>query len=91
VLEIGGGGEAGVAELVDVEGELGLDVSVRVFGVVDDGAVAPFKLGKLDGDGVIDGIAVAEVIADVVGERADGEGEFVGGAGVVDQSQDEVS
>ena len=39
MLEVARGGEASFAELVDVEGELGLDVLVGAFGVVDDGAV----------------------------------------------------
>jgi hypothetical protein len=38
MVEIGGGSEAAFTELVDVEGELGLDVGVRVFRVVDAGA-----------------------------------------------------
>ena len=35
VFEIGGGSEAALAELVDVEGELGLDVGVGILSVVD--------------------------------------------------------
>jgi hypothetical protein len=54
--------------LVDVEGELGLDVGVGVLGVVDGGAVLLFELGKLNGDRVVDGETMAEVIADVVRE-----------------------
>jgi hypothetical protein len=34
-LGVGGGSEAEFAELVDVEGKLGLDVGVGIFGVVD--------------------------------------------------------
>jgi hypothetical protein len=34
---------------------------------------------------------MAYVVADVVGERADGEGEFVGGLGVVEEREDEVA
>ena len=91
VFEVVGGGEAALAELVDVEGELGLDVGVRVLGVVDVGAVFLFEFGELDGDGEIDGSAVADGVADVVGEGADGEGEFVGGLGVAEEAEDEVS
>ena len=44
-----GGSEAELAELIDVEGKLGLDVGVRVFGVVDGGAVFFFDLGNSTG------------------------------------------
>jgi len=66
VLEIGGGSEAALAELVDVEGELGPDVSVRVLSVVDVGPVSFFELGELYRDGEVDGRAVADGVADVV-------------------------
>jgi hypothetical protein len=91
VTEISRGSEAELAELIDVEGELGLDVGVGVFGVVDGGAVAPFEPGELDGDGKVDGGAVADGVADVVREGADGEGELVGGLGVAEEREDEVS
>jgi hypothetical protein len=91
VFEIVGGGEATFAELVDVEGELGLDVGVGVFGVVDGGAVLLFELGELDGDGLIDGVFVTEAVSDVVGEGADGEGEFIGGFRVAKEREDEVA
>ena len=78
MLEICGGGEVAFAELIDVEGELGLDVRVRALGVVDDGTVLLFKAGKFDGDGVVDGVAVAYGVAYVMRQRADGEGEVVG-------------
>jgi hypothetical protein len=78
-FEVCGWGEAAFAELVDVEGELGLDVCVGIFGVVDYGAVLLLELGELDGNGVVDGETVAYGVADVVRERADGEGELVGG------------
>ena len=91
VFEIAGGGEAAFAELVDVEGELGLDVSVGVFGVVDEGAVLFLEAGELDGDGAVGGEAVAEVVSDVMGERADGEGKLVGSFGVGEEGEDKVS
>jgi len=86
-----GGGEAELAELVDVEGELGLDVGVRVFGVVDGGTVSFFELGELNGNGLVDGVFVTEVVTDVVREGADGEGYFIGGLGVVEEREDEVA
>jgi len=91
VAEVAGGGEAAFAELVDVEGELGLDVCVGALGVVDAGAVLLFEAGELDGDGDVDGGAVTDGVADVVGERADGEGELVGCFRVVEKGEDEVS
>jgi hypothetical protein len=90
-LCVSGGGEAELAELVDVEGELGLDVGVRVFGVVDGGTVSFFELGEFNGNGLVDGVFVTEVVTDVVRERADGEGYFIGGLGVVDEREDEVA
>ena len=40
---------------------------------------------------MVDGVAMADVVADVVGEGADGEGEVIGGLGVADEAEDEVS
>jgi hypothetical protein len=77
--------------LVDVEGELGLDVGVGILSVVNVVAVLFFEFGKLDGDGEIDRGAVTDGVADVVREGADGEGEFVGGVGVAEEANDEVS
>jgi hypothetical protein len=57
-----------LAELIDVEGELSLDVCVGVFGVVDHSAVSLLEFGELDRDGVVDGVAVADVVAGVVSE-----------------------
>ena len=91
VFEIGGGGEASLAELVDVKGELGLDVGVGVLSVVDGGAILLFELGEFDGDGLVDGEAVAEAVSDVVGERAYGEGKLVKRLGVVEQREDKVA
>jgi hypothetical protein len=77
--------------LVDVEGELGLDVGVGVLSVVDVGAVLFFELGKFDGDGKVDGRAVADGVADVMGEGADGEGKLIWGLGIAKEAEDEVS
>jgi hypothetical protein len=78
VFEVVGGGEAALAELVNVEGELSLNMGALALREVDDGAVFFFELGKLDGDGMVDGGAMSDGVADVVREGADGEGEFVG-------------
>ena len=78
-------------QLVDVKGELGLNVGVRVFRVVDVGPISFFELGKFDGYGEIDGGTVADDVTDVVRERADGEGELVGGVGIAEEADDEVS
>jgi len=77
--------------LIDVEGELGLDVGVRVLSVVDVGTISLLEFGKFDRDGEIDGGAVADGVADVMREGADGEGELVGGVGVTEEADDEVS
>ena len=58
---------------------------------VDDGAVFFCEIGKLDGDGVVDGGAVSDGVADVVREGADGEGEFVGRLSISQKSEDEVA
>jgi hypothetical protein len=66
-------------------------VGVLAFGVVDGGAVFCFQLRELDGDGGVDGFGVSDGIADVVREGSDGEGEFIGGFGVAEEVEDEVS
>ena len=78
VFEVCGGCEMAFTELVDIEGKLGLDVSVRALGVVDYGAVLPFKIREFDRDGVVDGVAVSYGVADVMRKGADGKGEVVG-------------
>jgi hypothetical protein len=80
-----------VGDLVDVEGELGLDVLVFALGVADGLAVFCGELGKLDGDAEVGGFGVADGVADVVGKGADGEGELVGVAGVAEEGDDEVA
>ena len=91
VLEVGRGGETAFAELIDVEGELRSDMGVRVLRIVDDGTVFFGEFRKFDGDGRIDHFAMADAIGDVVGEGADGEGEFIGRFGVTEQALDEVA
>lgn len=91
VTEIGRRRKTALAELVDIEGELGLDMSVGIFRIVNGGAVTLFKLREFDGDREVDGAAVTDGVADVMGERADGEGKLVGGAGVADERKDEVT
>ena len=86
-----GRGETTLAELVDVEGELGLDMSVRGLSVADVGAISLLEFGKFDGDGEIDSNAVADGVADVMREGADGEGELVGSVRVAEEADDEVS
>jgi hypothetical protein len=66
-------------------------VGVRVLCVVDVGAIFFLEFGKFDRDCEIDGEAVADGVADVMREGADGEGELVGGVGVADEADDEVS
>jgi hypothetical protein len=91
VVEVFFGREAVLGDVVDVEGELGADVLVRAFGVVDVGAVLGGERGELDADGGVDGLGVADGVAEVVGERADGEGDIVGVFGVAEEGADEVA
>src|ERR1700730_16577686 len=63
VFDVGGWGEATLAELVDVEGELGSYVSARVLSVVNVGAISCFEFGKFDRDGEIDGGTVTDSVA----------------------------
>jgi hypothetical protein len=80
-----------VGDLVNIEGELGLNVLVFSFGVADGVTELLFELGELDGDGAVGGHGVADAVADVVGEGADGEGELVGIAGVAEEVDDEIA
>lgn len=91
MCEIRRGCEAAFTELIDVEGELGLDVGVGTLGIVDDGAVFLFEPGEFDGNGLVDGLAVSYVVADVMREGADGEGEVVGVLGVAEEAQYKVA
>jgi hypothetical protein len=84
-------GKTSFAELIDVKGELSLNVSVGILGVVNVWAIFFFEFGKLDGDREIDSHAVTDGVADVVGEGADGEGELIGGMRVAEEADDEVS
>ena len=91
VLEICGGREVAFAELIDVEGELGLDVRVGALGVIDGGTVLLFKAGEFYGDGVVDGVAVSDGVAYVMRQRADGEGEVVDVLGVAEEVANKVA
>ena len=91
VAEVVDGGEAMVGDFVDVKGELGLHVLVFAFGVGDAMPELVAKLGEFDGDGEVGGFGVADAVADVVGEGADGEGELVGVTGVAEEVDDEVA
>ena len=91
VVEVSLGGEAVLGDLVDVEGELCADVLVLPLGEVDVGAVPLGQRGELGSDGEVDGFGVADGVAQVVGERADGKGNVVGGFGVAEEGADEVA
>jgi len=66
-------------------------VGVGILSVVDDGAEALLKSRELDGNGEVDGVSVADGVADEVRERADGKGKLVGGLRVADEGEDEVA
>ncbi len=79
------------AELIDIEGKLGLDVRMRALRVIDDGTVLLFKIRKFDGDCVIDGVTVSYGVAYVVRQRPDSEGEIVGVLGVAEEATNKVA
>jgi len=83
--------EAVVGDLVNVEGEFGLNVLMTPLGVVDDAAVFAGKGGEFNGDGEVCGLGVADGVADVVREGANGEGEFVWIFGEAEEVDDEIS
>src|SRR5580700_3129439 len=91
MAEIAGGREARMPELIDVEGELGADVRVGILFVRDDRAVLRFEPGKFQWDGNVNRVAMADRIANVVGERAKREGQLVDVVRFVNQVGDEVA
>jgi hypothetical protein len=91
MTQVCGGRKAAFAQLIDIEGKLGLYVGVWVFCVVDAWPVLLFQTGKLDWNGDIDGLAVSNHIADIVAERANGKRKFVGRLRVVEQAKDKVA
>ncbi len=90
VAEVADRRNAVMRNLVDVEGELGLNMLALSLGVVHLGAVFCAEAGKLDRHGKVDGRGVTNRVADVVGERAGGEGEFIGVSGIAEEADDEV-
>ena len=91
VAQVVDGREAVMSDLVDVEGELGLDVLVLALGITDGVAVFHAELGELDGDGAVGGLRMPDGVADVVRQGADGEGELVGVAGVAEEVDHKVA
>ena len=85
------GRKAAMRNLVNVEGELGLDVRMLVFAVGHDRAILRGQLGKLHRHGSIGGLGVADIVADVMGERPNGKGQLVGILGVAEEVDDEVA
>ena len=84
--------DAMMRDFVDVEGEFGLNMLMLAFGIVHRRShISRASFGKFDGDGEVGGLGVADGVADVVGERADGEGEFVGVVGIAKEIDDEVA
>ena len=77
VVQVTLGSQAVLGNLVDVEGELGADVLVRALGIVDVGAVLHGQRGELGANRQVDRLCVADGVAHVVRERANGEGNIV--------------
>ena len=63
------GRKAAVRNLVNVEGELGLDVRMFPFAKGNDRSIFRFQPGKLHRHRPIGGLGVANIVADVMGER----------------------
>ena len=91
MAEIVKGSQAVMGYLVDVEGELGTDMSVGALLVGDGVAVASGEGVELDGNGGIDAFGVAVDVAKVMGEGPDGKGELIGGVAVADERADEIA
>ena len=82
--------EAVVRNLVDVEGELCLTCADASSLKVTTGPYFAASLGNSTARRV-GGLRVADVVADVVGERPDGKGKLVGVLGVAKKVNDEVA
>lgn len=82
--------EAMMCDLVDIKSKLGLDVLARALCVVDDATEFVSESRKFNRDGKVSSLGVADGVADVVRERADGEGQLVCVAGVAKEVDDEV-
>lgn len=91
VIKIGRGREATLADLVDIKGKLRANVGMLAFAVGNDRAILFAELGELRGDGFVDGLGMADRVPDVMGERADGECQLVGGVGVANKAEDEIA
>src|ERR1700754_3913417 len=85
------GREVCVTDLVDVEAKLGANVLRAALGISDGVAVLLAKLGKLDRHGEVGCICMPDVVADVVRQRTDCEGQLVSISGVAKQVDYEVS
>src|ERR1700733_3409341 len=91
VAQITNRGESALRNLVDVEGELYLDVGVLALGVIHGGAVTCLKLWKLKGDSAIGSLRMTNGVADVMGKRTHCEGELVGILGIAKERKDKVA
>src|SRR5215469_1467922 len=56
VAKVADGRKAMIRDLVDVEGEFGLDVLVLAFGIIHDVAISIAEFRELNGHGEIDGL-----------------------------------
>ena len=77
-------------DVVDVERKLGPHVLMFTFGIVTLGPYLRASPGTT-GHGRFTGLGMAEGVAQVVRERADGEGDIVGVLRVAEERADEVS
>lgn len=91
VFKIGGRRKVAFADLVDIKSKFGSYVGVLTLFIGDDRTVFFREFGKFYRDGLVDGLGVADGVADVVGEGADGEGELVGVMRIADEAENEIS
>ena len=80
-----------VRNLVDVEGELRLHVGMCILAVGNHRAIFRGQFGKLDGHRVVGSDGVSYVVADVMGQSPNGEGELVSILGIAKEVNDKVA
>jgi hypothetical protein len=78
-------------DLVDVESKLGLDVLALSLGVVHRRTVFCAQFREFNRNGKVGCFRMPDGVTNVVGERANGKGKFIGVARIAEQVDDEVA
>src|SRR5579862_2018464 len=89
--QVSGRGKFLICQLVDIKGKFSSDMTVRTLIVGYTSSELMLELGKLNRSRGIDGLRMADRIANVVRQGADGEGVFVDVLSVAEQVGDEIS